>query len=128
MQIRRRCLYCGEKLPTDNPSAKYCKKSCKTLAYLQRKKETGVNSLEGMQGNESEIKTDQPQHEIKKEEIIPKPIQKKSAPTDFPQEKKFDFTKFVPEKDQTKKPDVSSVKKNPQPFFKRNLSLDQEMA
>jgi hypothetical protein len=52
MKEKRRCAHCGEKSLT-NPRAIYCSKSCKTLAWMDRKKQEQGKNLAGIEVNES---------------------------------------------------------------------------
>ncbi len=101
MNPRRRCEYCGGKLPTDSPLAKYCKESCRQLAYQKRKKESGANNLSGIESepaikleNFRLEKQDKPQEE-KSEPVSNTPeIKKVSQENQKTQQKTFSSNKF----------------------------------
>lgn len=110
MNPRRRCEYCGGKLPTDSPLAKYCKESCRQLAYQKRKKQSGAN-LSGIESKPEivlenfHLEKPQPQTEqsepVRNTPEIKKPSPEKPKPqqptfvrnkfSDFPQD---DFSMF----------------------------------
>ncbi|MDQ3112353.1 MAG: DNA repair protein RadA, partial [Bacteroidota bacterium] len=98
---KKRCAHCGEKSLT-NPRAIYCSKSCKTLAWMERKKQGQENGLAGTEENESA--TEQYEKPVPvitqvQQAQIPKT---NSQPTDFPVEDfSFAQTQEIPQQKTT---------------------------